>query len=323
MDPASHVVFATCLNVRLGGRRPNQRPAVHGIAGALGALSPDIDVILMPAGWDRYLVAHEIGTHSLAGATICGAAAAALVAAVLAVRGQPVAFRQLARPAGLGALSHVVADLLSGASIRLLWPLSEERVMSLGVAAMGDPVVVILFGVAALLMTLSKPRRRQLAGVALIIFALLVLGKSALRERAEAAYRNHEVRSGAVGDYMVEPVWGAMTVWRVVDRTPAAVRAWILTARGDLTLDLEVPLADGDATWIAASMRWETVRNFRRAHEFAFGVARANGVEWSDPRYCTPSEPLPQCAVWAGGEFSTPPELQRLIVRVGDLVQTR
>jgi LexA-binding, inner membrane-associated putative hydrolase len=73
MDPVSHVVIGCGLASLL---KPTPDVRARGLAAALGALSPDIDVALMPIAWDRYIVAHEIGTHSAIGAALCGVAAA-------------------------------------------------------------------------------------------------------------------------------------------------------------------------------------------------------------------------------------------------------
>ena len=62
----------------------NHRAAATGVipAAVLGALSPDVDMFLLPRGWDRYMTAHESGTHSVVGALVCAALAAALARAV-------------------------------------------------------------------------------------------------------------------------------------------------------------------------------------------------------------------------------------------------
>ncbi len=279
----------------------------------------------MMAGWDRYLLAHETGTHSVIGAAACGMAAAAVAMSLSKLRRRPVAYGPLVMPALVGAFSHVVGDLLSGASIRVGWPVFDTRVTSIGVVGMGEPIVVIGFSIAALAMWMWKAHRSHIAAVVVSLFAVLTLEKSILRERAELAYRQHAARAAAAGAYLVEPVWGSMTRWRVFDRTDTAMRAWTVDVAGGVELDLEVPLATGDDTLIAASLQWDTVQNFLRAHDFAFAVASERRVEWSDPRYCASlgQGVVPTCAVWAGGEFGARRELQRLVVRVGNLVQTR
>ena len=81
MDPLSHAILGRMVT------RAAARTATRGVAAAsiLGALSPDVDFVLMPAGWDVYLRAHEIGTHSIPGLIVTGLGSAVLVR--LAVRG--------------------------------------------------------------------------------------------------------------------------------------------------------------------------------------------------------------------------------------------
>src|SRR5918999_1557437 len=108
MDPVSHMALGyTLINLRRRAERG------VGLAVSLGALSPDIDVVLIPTGWDRYVVAHQGGTHSVIGAVICGVLAGALTRGIR--RGSSVAIIALA--AVVGALSHVWFDLVSGASL--------------------------------------------------------------------------------------------------------------------------------------------------------------------------------------------------------------
>ena len=89
-----------------------------GAAAVLGSLSPDVDSVLMPVGWDIYLRVHEIGTHSILGAMMVGAAAAALVR-LFARRAR---YRALAAAAVIGAFSHLLFDVLSGARLHLAGP---------------------------------------------------------------------------------------------------------------------------------------------------------------------------------------------------------
>src|SRR5215210_1640682 len=80
MDPFSHIVFGRTLAAVRTPRGRGMIPAVM-----LGALAPDADAVLMPFGWDIYLRAHEVGTHSALG---CLAMAALTALAVrLFVRG--------------------------------------------------------------------------------------------------------------------------------------------------------------------------------------------------------------------------------------------
>src|SRR5436190_2037287 len=123
MDPVSHVVLGRTLIVVL--ERPDRaRFGVNaGAAAILGALSPDIDSVLMPVGWDIYLRVHEVGTHSVLGVVAVGCAAAALVR----LFARQAHYRGLAAAAVVGALSHLGLDVLSGARLHLLWPFADLK----------------------------------------------------------------------------------------------------------------------------------------------------------------------------------------------------
>lgn len=321
MDPVSHVVFAWCLNesLRKGPAGPD-RTRGRVLASVLGSLSPDIDSVVVPAGWDRYLAAHEVGTHSAVGAIACGVLAAGVAMIVC----RQTAYRRLVIPSVIGAASHIVGDLLSGASIRVGWPFVDGRVTSVGVFGMGEPMIVAWSILGGILLLVLTTHRARISMALLIAFALLVGTKTALREHAESEYREQRAYADAVGPYMVEPVWGTMTRWRVFDRTREYARSWTIDSDRHVELVLQVPLATGDPSLIRESRLWETVRNFRGAHDFAFAVATPAGVEWSDLRYCSPGRPgMPVCRIWAGGQIAAAPQSPRLIVRVGNLVQTR
>src|SRR5262245_31718203 len=113
MDPISHVIFGRTLVGALDTRRAPESPERARFsnrawaAAALGALAPDIDAVLMPRGWDIYLRAHEVGTHSILGALIVGSAAGALVR--LFSRGRSLS--ALTAAGAVGALSHLVMDV--------------------------------------------------------------------------------------------------------------------------------------------------------------------------------------------------------------------
>src|SRR5580698_3217905 len=138
MDPLSHAVAGRAVAALID---PAERPRRGvGAAAILGALSPDVDSALAPSGWDIYLRAHEIGTHSIAGCLLVACLAAALVR--LLTRGSR--YSVLCAAAAAGALSHVALDVLSGARIRVAWPFIATRV-TLPLVAMADPWLVGIF----------------------------------------------------------------------------------------------------------------------------------------------------------------------------------
>src|SRR5688572_27182642 len=136
MDPVSHAVLGRAVTAASG--LDGEKARGVGFASILGALSPDVDFVLMPVGWDLYLLAHSAWTHSIAGAAVTGAGSALIVRML---RGG--GWRRLVVAATLGAWSHLVADIVTGARLRPAWPLSDT-IITLPLVAMGDPWTIAI-----------------------------------------------------------------------------------------------------------------------------------------------------------------------------------
>ncbi len=188
------------------------------MAGVLGALAPDVDAVLMPFGWDVYLRAHEIGTHSLAGSLPIAGSAALIVRAF--ARDTPVF--DLFAAAWLGCLSHVALDVLSGARIQIGWPLVPGRV-SLPLVAMGEPWLLAIFVAGAVALAMSRRRPRATA-VALVAGVAAFLGVKAVL-LAQALPPDRIVDHDPVLTRIVEARWGSLTKWLVFDRRADTVDA--------------------------------------------------------------------------------------------------
>jgi membrane-bound metal-dependent hydrolase YbcI (DUF457 family) len=270
MDPLSHLALAHNL-MRL--RQPSRAATGVVRAAMLGALSPDVDVLLLPRGWDRYMVAHESGTHSVLGALVCAASAATLAHA--AWRGR---YGPLLAATVLGAVSHLWFDLFSGATVRLWWPLVDARVGNLGAFAMGDPWVALWCLMTAIVIASRRDKRLRSAVISATVLALFVVVKTAIRLEAERVFRAHVP---AASEILILPVWASLTTWEVYGQDTTHVSQWIVDARTrSLEQRMTAPVLGargaGQAI-VAASLDWETVRNFRRTHQFAFARATSAG----------------------------------------------
>ena len=326
MDPLTHVVVGRAVIAAL----PDERRLGPGAAAAavLGALAPDVDVLFAFSGWDRYLRVHEIGTHSIAGAAITACAAAAVVHLWARIghrpgtnpgtdRGQTP--MPLVAAAFGGAMSHLALDVMSGARIRLGWPIVDVKV-SLPLVAMADPWII---GICVLGLLSRWP-----GGLSMRTAARAVLGlaigflclKGALLGRALSAADLEPIRPRAI-----EARWSALTDWYVFDRTPDAVRRWTITSRGGpATLSLSQPL-EPESALVQASHSLGTVSNFLAVHEFGFAdqspaPGERTQVLWSDLRYCKAGA---VCGLWFGGEFGADGRALTQLVKVGDWIQTR
>ena len=350
MDPVSHAALGRTLVSAFRATSSPRPTRAAAAAAVLGSLSPDIDCVLMPFGWDIYLRAHEVGTHSITGALACGMLVAALVRALA----RQSAYRELAAAACIGAASHVALDLVSSARLRPAWP-AVDAIASLPLVAMADPWLFALCTIGPL--AIWKARRRRpstptaassvetgAARLAVAAIAIFLVVKAALGAAAIARYeREQAVRQRPVITRVVEAEWASLLTWRIFDRTPEALRAWRASAGGAVEQTLAWPI-EPESSAVAASRALTTVRNFLRAHELGFAVTGSTphdriAVMWSDIRFCwsgSAAKPaLPEraisragaapiaCALWFGGELSGNGTPIRQIVRVGGLIQTR
>jgi membrane-bound metal-dependent hydrolase YbcI (DUF457 family) len=310
------------------------------MAGILGALLPDVDAVLMPFGWDIYLRAHEIGTHSLAG-SLPIAGFAALIARPFA---RDTRVFDLFAAAWLGCLSHIALDVLSGARIQIGWPLVPGRV-SLPLVAMGEPWLLAIFVAGAVALAMSRRRPRATAVTLVAGVAAFLSVKAVLLARVLPSDRAAD--HGPALTRIVEARWGSLTKWLVFDRrTDMLTQRQVEAGRPPILL-LAWPIVP-DSPLVRDSRSLEAVRNFLDVHELAFAgeVPAANGgrqVLWSDLRFCwrpsvgggetspepvltasTPAGPARiACGLWVGGAFDRSGRAIRQLVKVGRWWQTR
>jgi len=341
LDPISHAVFGQTVVTALGRQESPRRTRV--IAGILGALAPDADGLLAPFGWDVYLRAHQVGTHSLAGSLLVAAIVALAVRAF--ARDSPMS--GLVAAAWLGCLSHIVLDVLSGARIQIGWPWIPGRV-SLPLVAMADPWLLAIFVAGAIALAMSRhSARRTAVAVAASVAAFLGL-KAALLALALVpdSSRPPIVEHDPVLTRIVEARWASLTKWYLFDRRPDTLAQWQVEAGRPPILLLSWPVV-AESPLVRNSRSLRTVRNFLDVHEIGFAgeVPDEDGgskVLWSDLRFCwrpveadgeanagpmlsagTPSGPAHvACALWFGAAFDRNGRAIRELVKVGGWWQT-
>lgn len=336
MDPVSHVAVGRIL---AGFPERCARGCIA--AAVLGALAPDIDVVLVPFGWDRYLRVHEAGTHSILGTFAC----ALLVALVVGFVRRAARYGMLVFFAWIGTLSHLTLDLLSSARHRLGWPF-VEAVVSLPAVAMADPWLLGICAAGLLVvLAIRSPDRSRRAGHAVIAAAVVFLAlKGVLGASALASYRSaRDARGDPVQARVIEASWASLDTWNVLDRTPHRLRFWRSRARQPAEEVFSWPVV-AESGLVHASRSLSTVRNFLRSHELAFAVELPQEpnrtlVLWSDIRFCWNSEtggpaiePIVTteqggtrlaCALWFGGELDALGMPIRELVKIGRLSQER
>jgi len=341
VDPVSHLLFARMV----GALRP-RRESAHGVVTAtvLGGIAPDIDAALMALGWDVYLRWHDAGSHALAGTPIV----AVLTAVLVRTWASSAPLGALTFGAWLGTLSHVCFDLFSGASIRVLWPLSAH-LFSAPVVAMADPLAmaVLVAGACALWIWPRTPRTAGALVMALLAFLCGV--KLVTRARATTAYAQQAASRGVppVTALAVEAAWGSWREWHVFDRlADGTVRAFAVDGwSGTVRPRFAQPAGQDSPFARDSSAQFSTVRNFVPAHPFAFATWRdtdeGSVVFWSDARFCwssseqaDPQEGVPhqdvrpaigpvRCALWFGGSLDVDRRPREALVWLGGHLQRR
>jgi membrane-bound metal-dependent hydrolase YbcI (DUF457 family) len=328
MDPVSHVAFGRTL-VALDSRRALGPGAIA--ACVLGSLTPDLDAVFMPIGWDIYLRRHQGGTHSLIGTVAC----AALTAAVVRLRSRHGHYRPLLLAAWVGAMGHLLLDVMSGADVRFFWPVG--RAVAVPLFAMADPWLggVLVLGLLALVIRKSNSARMAAA----ILIAVTILGavKAALYARAQGL---RDISDGSVQFRRAEAEWGSLIQWITYETRVDAVDSRRVNAvTGSVTPLIHLPRGVNDPL-VVRSRELETVQNFLAAHGVTFAIVvrtERPQVLWSDLRYCGPLETrsapwaptAPEhspvsCALWFGGEFDSASGVATAsMVYVGHLVQRR
>jgi membrane-bound metal-dependent hydrolase YbcI (DUF457 family) len=283
-------------------------------------LSPDVDLVLAPAGWDVYLRAHEVGTHSAIGALVIAGCAAALVHRLTpGSRSAP-----LVAAASAGAMSHLTLDALSGARLRPAWPFALTNV-SLPLVAMADPWLLAILVAGALVMwrrpSHVRPAARVLAAVVIGFLGV----KGALLDRALRSATLEQTSPRAI-----EARWGSLTQWYLFDRTPRALRVRLLDGGGPARAVWSWPV-DLESPRVSASRSLDTVNNFLHVHELGFALEESDGADrtgvfWSDIRYCwqpNPTERRIACGLWFGGIFGPDGRALTQQVKVGRWVRSR
>jgi membrane-bound metal-dependent hydrolase YbcI (DUF457 family) len=324
MDPISHVIFGRTLIAF--DRRGRFGPGAVAAA-ALGAIAPDIDVIAIRRGWDVYLRVHEIGTHSILGGFAIACAAATLVYFVKR-RGR---YAALVLAAWIGALSHLLFDLVSGATIRIGWPVFQGR-LRIPLVAMADPWLIAICATGAAGLWVLRRHTVAVARTVVAAIAVFLALKATLMAIAVPQWRA-ATAADTIVHHAVEASWSSLTKWDVFDRTPSALRKWRVDAVGRPALSFSIPLRI-ESPLVEASRSFHTVQNFLWVHDLGFAVTtpleQGTQVLWSDIRYCWSlrqgsgqAEPDVACALWFGGTFDRDGRPITQIVRVGRWLQSR
>jgi membrane-bound metal-dependent hydrolase YbcI (DUF457 family) len=334
VDVVSHLAFGRAL-VALAHQPPRPRRALTA-AIIIGAIAPDMDAVLMPFGWDRYLVWHERGTHTFFGILIVAALLASLLRFVIQpmLRRPRTPWRLLWLAAIAGCASHLLLDAVCGGSLHPLWPLTDAR-LSFSLIGMADPLLAAPLVLFLIISAIWRRRAFALSVTVLGVMLVVLATKAVSRQMALQAYER-DTAGGLVGTRTIEARWASLHEWFVYERLDPLVRAWRVDARSGRTelylierepLPVDQRQLNGGLTDLAlinASLRLDTVRRARSLFEFVFPevIPREDGtfdVLWSDIRFCRKSA----CDLRFGGRFDRDGRAIEQVVLIGTVRQTR
>lgn len=207
MDPITHGIVGAALSSFSGETISLLNPLT--IGGALGAMAPDLDVVVRFYKDDAYYMEHHRGiSHSL---PFLAAYSVAIAGALsLTGFGGTHGFLSILLWTFIGALSHTGMDILNAYGARLLKKRRKGNLLTLY-----DPVLTIL---SVFLIWRGHSSKTELAGIALGVLAYLLLRLSIKRRAQVAVWDYFDARYETV-EVHVLPSLKAFYKWDFVVHT--------------------------------------------------------------------------------------------------------
>ncbi len=213
MDPLSHALLGA-----LGARSLTScRGRAPLLAGAVGALLPDADVLIRADG-DPLLTLeyHRQFSHSFAMAPVTALLAGGALYLLL---GRRTAFGVLYLAALVGCVSALLLDACTSYGTQLLWPFSAAR-QAWSVIPVVEPVMTAcLLGGVVLAWRADRVRGPRLALV--LALGWLAVGWIQRERAAEAIAMLAATRGDDIEQLTVKPTLGNLVLWRSVYLTDA------------------------------------------------------------------------------------------------------
>jgi inner membrane protein len=210
MDPLSHAVVGASLAQSAGDSR---RVRAIAVAAAVGALVPDLDVLIRASG-DPVLTLeyHRQFTHALSFVPL-GALACALL--VFRFIRDALGFWRTYLACAVGYLSHPLLDTFTTYGTELLWPFSDARVawstMAVADFLFTGPLVALV-ALAAFKRRVRYARIAALWAFAYLVFASVQAARALSAGTELAASRGHS----PVRIEVIPNLFSSLVLWKVV-----------------------------------------------------------------------------------------------------------
>lgn len=138
MDPLTHALVGIGVAALTGQTLTVTNPIQLGAV--LGAMAPDLDIILQFYGDIPYLTHHRGSSHSIPGVLVSSAIISCILWIIVGGASPGIIFLWTL----LGAVSHILLDILNSYGAKILWPFSHKK-YSMNLLVVADPVIIALF----------------------------------------------------------------------------------------------------------------------------------------------------------------------------------
>jgi len=206
MDIVTHVLLGATTGYAAGGNRVG-RPAA--LAGAFGAVLPDLDVLLRRAEDPLFAIElHRHFSHSLSFSVLASIGTGLLVH-YLFRRGR---FGLTVLLVWSGYLSAILLDACTSYGTHLFWPFSDQRV-ALYIISIVDPVFTVV-----LILTLAVGIGRAMPAASMVglLCCVCYLGTGAIQQHRARTLLAQTISSHhpEMTHTLLKPSFGNIIVWR-------------------------------------------------------------------------------------------------------------
>jgi inner membrane protein len=179
MDPISHGLLGIAIGSFSEGSLDLNNPYLVG--SVIGAVIPDIDIVLRLKGNYTYLKNHRGATHSVFGLAVISA----LVTCALIGIYSGYSFLSLMFWVFIGGLSHTGADILNSYGAQVFWPITTKK-YSLSLLLLVDLPLVI----CSILLIIYR-HRKQYVYFIIALFVVYVMIRALMRFKAIVAVKRN------------------------------------------------------------------------------------------------------------------------------------
>ncbi|TCO80013.1 metal-dependent hydrolase [Marinisporobacter balticus] len=208
MDPVTHGIIGLAISSFSGEAITFSNPIALGCA--IGAMSPDIDIIAKLKGDYTYLKHHRGISHSIPALFVL----AGIITMGLSLFFKEFHFLQVFIWTFIGGLSHTFFDILNSYGAKLFMPFTKKKSM-VGILMLYDPVITIL----SFLLIFVKQKGLIFYGGILFSFILYLAIRWKMKKYAEKivlAYYQHGYK---ITDINILPALMAFHKWDFIVNT--------------------------------------------------------------------------------------------------------